>query len=60
MRHKHLYDYKILSLIKQNSFATVAEWQTRTFKGRVGDCTGSSPVCRTKNFRRGKMPFFFY
>ena len=30
-------------------YAIVAEWQTRTFKGRVGDHTGSSPVCRTKN-----------
>ncbi len=28
--------------------AVVAEWQTRTFKGRVGDRVGSSPTSRTK------------
>ena len=28
--------------------AGVAEWQTRTFKGRVGDRVGSSPTSRTK------------
>lgn len=28
--------------------AGVAEWQTRTFKGRVGDRVGSSPTTSTK------------
>ena len=28
--------------------AVVAEWQTRTFKGRVGDRVGSSPTTSTK------------
>lgn len=44
----------------------MAEWQTRTFKGRVGDHTGSSPVCRTKRViflehlkREVEMPLFF-
>ena len=44
----------------------MAEWQTRTFKGRVGDRTGSSPVFRTKDLyfsnikKRGRDTSFFY
>lgn len=30
--------------------AAVAEWQTRTLEGRVGNRAGSSPVGRTKDF----------
>ena len=36
-------------------------WQTRTFEGRVGDHTGSSPVRRTrKDCFRNETVLFFY
>lgn len=37
---------------QQITYAGVAEWQTRTFKGRVRKSMGSSPIARTKTQKK--------
>lgn len=34
--------------LKSPHYADVAEWQTRLFKGQVGNRGGSTPLIRTK------------
>ena len=42
----------------ERKFADVAEWQTRLFKGQVGNRGGSTPLIRTKKLRFGVVFLF--
>ena len=51
-----LFDMSIIKKCKLK-YASVAEWQTRTFKGRVRKSVGSSPTTRTNIASRSGLFF---